>query len=137
MPAGSFLRSVILDSAEGRASAVCRGLLASNARGFYSRGLLLSDFGFQMILLQLAIQRRLPNPQNAGGRQLVSAGLAKGPQNRPALEFSQRHQFILVGYALSRGILKVRWQVPDMNDGTRTQRNGALDGILQLAHVSR
>src|SRR5437899_9483840 len=102
MPAGSFLRSVILDSPEVvfLPSAAVFSLLLSE--------LLLSDFGFQMILLQLAIQRRLANPQNAGGRQLVSASLAKGPQNRPAFEFSQRHQFILVGYALGRGILKVR-----------------------------
>src|SRR2546421_13049034 len=75
-----------------------------------------SYFGFEFVLLELAIEGGLADAQNASGRELVSAGFAKGVQDGAALEFAKGQQFIFIRSLLSGRILEVGGQIPDVNN---------------------
>src|SRR5712692_405746 len=93
--------------------------------------------GLHVILLQLAVERGLADPQHTRRGKLVSSGFAQRPQNRAPFQFLEGQYLILFRRAFRRWILQVRGQICHMKDGPRTESDGSLDSIFQFANVSR
>src|SRR6266404_3335767 len=91
----------------------------------------------EVVLLGLAIESGLSNAKHARCGELVAARFAQGTENGAALQFLEWQDFILVRRAFGGGILQVGGQVSDMKDRAGTQLDSSLDGVFQLAHVSR
>src|SRR6266403_1386704 len=89
-----------------------------------------------VVLLELAVESSFADAEHARSREFVAACFAEGAENRAALQFLERQDFIFVGRAFARRILQTRRQIRHMEDGTRTQRNGAFNGVLQFTHIS-
>src|SRR5712664_3792021 len=91
---------------------------------------------FHVVLLELAVESCFSDAEHARGGEFIAARFAEGAKNRATLQFLERQDFIFVGRAFARWILQTRRQIRHMEDGTRTQRNGAFNGVLQFTHIS-
>src|SRR5216683_3770927 len=106
------------------------------------------------ILLQLPVERSLPDTQQPSRHQLVPLQLPNRPQNRlplhlrdrddpaisslrPRLSQSCLRRAIRTRNPLHPKVLQLRRQIAHMQHRPRRQRASPLDRILQLSHIAR
>src|SRR5260370_16573864 len=98
-------------------------------RKFFELLALLLLRGLHVILLQLAVERGLADPQHTRRGKLVSSGFAQRPQNRAPFQFLEGQYLILFRRAFRRWILQVLGQISHMKYSPPTATTASLDSI--------
>src|SRR6185295_16110755 len=90
----------------------------------------------QTVALELAIQRRGPDPELFGGLRLVPSVQVQRPDDVLLLDLVERSHRAADRDRLHGGLADLLWQILELDAAAARQRNGALHGLLQLAHVA-
>src|SRR5580704_18858088 len=90
----------------------------------------------RVVLLQLSVERGLPDAEQASCGEFIPAGLAKRAQDGEALKLVEGQEFVGLMHEFGGAVLKVRGEVAGMEDRARAERDGTFDGIFKFADVS-
>jgi len=91
----------------------------------------------QVVLLELGHKVVFPNAEHARAESLSPPVSPQGAEkSRGRFNSLERQRSHLIRRAFRGGILQVGGQISNMEDRAGTQRDGSLDGVFQLRHVS-